>query len=179
MDDKKNTGTDNSPSLLRRLLVYTPSTGKIVWKVNRGPVLKAGSVALNCVDSDGYLCGSVNYKKVRAHRVAWALHYGDWPKNQIDHINGIRSDNRIDNLRDVTQEENLKNCKINSKNTSGQMGVCFIKKTGKWQAEIISAGQKKFLGVFMNKESAILVRRKAERENGFHANHGKVLEGAA
>lgn len=89
-----------------------------------------------------------------AHRVAWAVHYGEWPEKDIDHINQDKGDNRICNLRLATDQENLRNIPKFSTNTSGYKGVSLIKKTGKWNARISTGSEYKSLGNFDTPEDA-------------------------
>lgn len=135
--------------ILRQLLDYDPATGVFTWKVTR-PRATAGSVA-GSISEKGYriigLCGRL-YK---AHRLAWLYMRGEWPVDQIDHINGIKDDNRIANLRDVTNRVNAQNLKgPRSDNTSGFLGVRSQKtpKARKWTAKIVVDGRHVHLGYF-------------------------------
>lgn len=134
----------------------------------------AGKEAFTSTASDGYKQGAIYKRRYFAHRVIWMLKHGNWPENQIDHINGERSDNRLENLRDVTMLENSKNQKKSARNSSGATGVCWDKSRGKWIAHIRSNGRRKFLGHFSDFESAQNARKKAEAEYGFHPNHGRA-----
>ena len=93
---------------------------------------------------------------------------GRWPIG-IDHENGIRSDNRWSNLREAEQSENCMNVAKRSDNTSGVTGVSWDRFTKKWYVSI----KGNFLGRFHCLNRAILVRKSAEREYGFHSNHGR------
>lgn len=108
-----------------------------------------------------------------AHRIIWLLAYGELPKNQIDHINGIPDDNRLDNLRSVSHRQNALNQKIPKSNTSGVMGVSWAKDCSRWIAGIRIKGKRKHLGSFDNLFDAVCARRSAEIKEGFHINHGK------
>lgn len=112
---------------------YNPDTGEIIYKVSRGSK-KAGSVA-GYVHKSGYIQIEIKGKAYLAHRLAWLLTYGSWPEKNIDHINNVKTDNRICNLRDVSQAENTKNRSIGSSNTSGFLGVSYYKATGNWVAK--------------------------------------------
>ncbi|WP_366871557.1 HNH endonuclease signature motif containing protein [uncultured Ruegeria sp.] len=180
-----------SPEVLRQLLDYNPGTGKLRWK-HRGPEwfkdgrctaqgeankwnsIFAGKPALACLDNYGYPSGTLLNARVRAHRVVWAICNSYWPTMTIDHINGDRADNRISNLREVSQSDNCKNTKIPNDNTSGVVGVGWCNTRGKWIAQIGSLGVRKRLGYFDDKLEAIAVRRAAEKEMGFHPNHGRA-----
>ena len=131
-----------------------------------------------CVNPNGYLLLSltVNGKKRRfwAHRVIWLLIYGHLPKDEIDHINGVRSDNRLENLRDVTRDENRKNHKIRKDNLSGVMGVSWFKARQKWRSYIHVNRKQVHLGFYLDMAEACHVRKAAELKYGFHANHGRL-----
>lgn len=122
----------------------------------------------------GYAEVGLFNKAYGAHRVIWAFHHGEWPLDFIDHINGIRNDNRLENLRVVPQSENLKNLRLSNKNLSGRTGVCWHKEFGRWHAQIKTGGVKKHLGYFVDFNDAVAARKKAEQQYGFHANHGKA-----
>jgi hypothetical protein len=136
---------------LHELLTYEPDTGLIRWKVRRGP-RKAGQVT-GCPDTCGYLQIGVNGMLHLAHRVAWYLHYGNWPSREIDHINGDPRDNRIANLRLATRAQNQMNAGLRSDNTSGIRGVAQTE-NGKWRAKINVGGHHLHLGTFDTKELA-------------------------
>lgn len=110
-----------------------------------------------------------------AHRVAWALHYGEWPDGQIDHINGDKADNRLDNLRVVTAQGNAKNRPLRSDNTSGHVGVYWVTETKQWMAQIKVDGRQVTIGRYKTFEDAVVARKKAEEVHGYHANHGRRL----
>lgn len=123
-------------------------------------------------NGDGYRRGAIKEGRFLAHRVAWALFYGDWPTAETDHINGDRSDNRIENLRVVPTKINQRNAKIKANNTSGYCGVSKHKKTGKWTANITVDRVMKHLGYHNCITSAMLARRLAERGHDFTKRHG-------
>lgn len=174
------------PKILRELLDYDPATGEFLWRVrgeNQISQLRirsswntryAGKPALTAKNSDGYLAGTIMSCGFLAHRVAWAYHYGEWPLGEIDHINGDRTDNRLQNLRVVTKLENARNQKRASNNSTGVTGVQWRRDSNKWRAVITVAGRHKNLGSFNKKSDAIAARRAAEREFGYHKNHGRA-----
>lgn len=157
---------------LKRQLEYNPSTGVFTWLVQKGkafPGRQAGRLR-----ESGYRSIRVNRKEVYEHRLAWFYTYGEWPPNDIDHINGVRNDNRIENLRCATRSENKQNTKMSRRNKSGVMGVHWDSTSGKWRAKIIKpGGQFKHLGFFKNLGDAAKARKKAEIRYGFHQNHGR------
>lgn len=163
-----------SPEELRTLARYDPATGLIYWLPRlsaRWNSRHAGKLAFHQMDK-GYFGGRLGGRNYKAHRIAWALHYGEWPSRDLDHINGVRSDNRIENLRIVTPAENAKNLRPNSKNKSGMNGVSWSTRIAKWQASISVDRKKIHLGFFEEKEAAISARAEANVRYGFHENHG-------
>lgn len=92
-------------------LKYDPETGTLIWIMDVSSRARKEKVA-GGLSSSGYLQIRFKNKRYLTHRVAWYLHYGVWPTGQIDHINGIKTDNKIINLRDVTQSQNLLNKKM-------------------------------------------------------------------
>lgn len=138
---------------------YDPKSGVITRKTTGRP-------AFNSIGNHGYRCGSYNDTKYLAHRIAWLLATGKEP-GVIDHINGDKMDNRISNLRSVTQSENRKNVRIGKNNTSGTKGVFWDKSLGGWKAVIGSNKKKHYLGCFKNKQDAIQARLAAEPTYGF------------
>lgn len=170
--------------LLRKLISYDPESGILIWKERPAGYFKSAKICdewnakhanMPCGydNGAGYIVLGIFGRPYRSHRIAWALHYGEWPKSDIDHINGKRSDNRIINLRDVTRSENMRNGTRPSNNTSGQVGVHFDNYASKWCAHIWVDGAAKHLGLFANKELAIEARLAAQKKYGFHENHGK------
>jgi len=180
-----------TPEELRQLLRYEPETGKLYW-LERPPEMfegerrdstwacnswnarYAGKEAFTCPDTCGYLRGRINRIAYSAHRVIWAITYGEWPPEQIDHINGQRRDNRTENLRSVTHAENMRNLPRMSGNTSGRTGVYWSKAGSKWYALIGVGGRMIYLGTFDCFEDAVAAREKAEIEHGFHPNHDRL-----
>lgn len=172
---------DITPELCRQLLRYEPETGKLFWRERPTEFFiderswkiwntkNAGKEALTA-SSRGYRVGMVRGFMMKAHRVAWAIHYGIWPE-VIDHINGNPADNRIVNLRSVTQQGNLCNQRRRSDNTSSRTGVYPDK--GGWTAEIKLGAKKRYLGRHDTLAAAIEARDRAEKEMGFHPNHGR------
>lgn len=175
-----------SPETLRKLLRYEPETGKLFWK-RRGACGFSSAKSMNAWNAryagkdaftsrggaSGWHQGAVWGRLLLAHRVAWAIHYGEWPKKQIDHINGDASDNRIENLRDVDHAENMKNRRVHKNSKSGVIGVYWCKSSGSWRADILVNGKKHHLGRFAKKDAAAAARKSAEKKFGFHPNHGR------
>ena len=158
---------------LKSLLDYNPETGKFIWRVSKRRGVKAGSEAGNINSNGKYRCIGIDGKKYSAHRLAWLWYYGRWPEDQIDHINHNPDDNRIENLREVSNQENQRNRRLSRNNTSGRVGVHWHKMEEKWRASIKSNGKNIFLGRFKEKEDAIKAREEAEVKYKFHKNHGR------
>lgn len=163
---------DLTVDLLNELFEYDKETGDLIWKEPKANgKVKKGDIA-GCVDSHGYIKIDLNYKKHRAHRLVFLMHKGYLPKT-IDHINGNRSDNRIENLRAVTAGQNQHNRKINSNNTSGYKGVSWNTRTKTWKATVALERKRIHLGFYKTPEEADAVIRKAREElHGSFANHG-------
>lgn len=146
---------------LRSVLHYDPETGIFTWKVRTSNRINVGD-ATGCPNGDGYLLISVQSRLYQAHRLAWLYVYGEWPEDQIDHINRNRSDNRIANLRDVSHKQNGQNAGKYSHNTSGHTGVSWHKQSSKWRATIKHNQKKIHLGYFENLEDAVAARKAGE-----------------
>ena len=145
---------------LRSILHYDPLTGVFTRRESASGRL-AGSVAGSV--SPGYIRVWVLKRLYMAHRLAWLYVYGTWPKNQIDHINRNRSDNRIANLRDVTNQQNMCNAGDFSTNTSGRKGVYWDKRDSRWRACIVNKGRYFSLGYFDTQAKAVAARVAAEK----------------
>lgn len=122
---------------LKEVLHYNSRTGRFTWKINRQGNVKVDDVAGSLANTDRIVI-RIDGKAYKAHRLAWLYVYGKWPDKNIDHINGIPSDNRIANLRDVTQAGNMQNLtKAHRDNKTGLLGVTLVKSTGKYKAVIV------------------------------------------
>lgn len=153
--------TEITAEQLRELLDYDPESGRFTWRVAL-PGQKAGSPA-GCLDSYGYVVIRIDGANRKAHRLAWLIAYGEWPDDQIDHINGDRSDNRIANLRSLTNQGNQQNRRTAHRgNSSGLLGVS--PKRGKWRAQIKVDGKKRHLGLFDTPEAAHAAYLEAKRK---------------
>ena len=177
------TNTKSLPSIdyLRKRLRYEPETGKLFWMDYDGMpkwwlTRYAGKEAFIDRSNYGYLLGSIDGQCYPAHRVIWSLYYGEKPSDCIDHINGTPDDNRIVNLRVVSHQENLKNCSMQSNNTSGITGVHWHKAGNKWQAQIMGNGRRITLGSFDSIEEAAVARKEAATKYGFTERHGTKAE---
>jgi hypothetical protein len=173
-----------TPDILRQLLRYEPETGALFWRTRDRRLfscdadwrtfnkLWAGQPAFTSYDRDGYLVGSVAHWNFKAHRVCWMIAKGIAPM-QIDHINGVKDDNRLINLRSVTPRQNAVNAAKSKNNTSGTTGVSWHKGTKTWIARISVFGERRFLGAFSELRDAIAARKEAEIRFRYHPNHGR------
>lgn len=139
------------PAEIRRLLSYDPETGIFTWKVKRRgrPYgwMPAGTVA-GSIYSDGYRLITINGERYKASRLAFVLMYGRWPREEVDHRNGIRDDDRWSNLRRATRVQNQGNRIPQSNNRLGLKGVCYEADRKKYKAYIEMNGRSVNLGRF-------------------------------
>ena len=147
---------------LKELLYYDEKTGVFTRKTTVGRYL-AGSVS-GAKQNKGYIQITVDGANYLSHRLAWLYVYGNFPINQIDHINRIKIDNRIKNLRDVDASTNHHNIGIRSHNISGITGVVRDSRSKKWVAQIIYRNKRYYIGSFDNIELAGIKRKKKEQE---------------
>ena len=142
------------------LIRYEPASGVLVWAASRGPV-SAGSPA-SSVNSLGYGRVKIAGRSFLAHRLAWALHHGAWPRGQIDHINGDKLDNRICNLREATRAENQQN----RSSCTEHKGVTLVSSgamRGKWLARCAKEGRRHHIGYFSSQAAAVDAYKQAAR----------------
>lgn len=189
---KKNELTQE---ILKELLHYNPLTGIFTWRE------RDSKWFAHCKDQEGY-CKTWNTKysntiagckakkrnvyynnigitllgerkKCKGHRLAFLYMTGKLPKRQIDHIDHNGMNNKWDNLREVTNQENQKNSTMQSNNSSGFTGVHWDGNRNKWKVEIKMKGKTIYGGRFTNKEDAIERRKEMNIEYGFHENYGE------
>lgn len=176
---------------LRQLLEYDASSGRLRWKVRTPQMFGgeriyrdskcklwndryAGEFADSTTGSSGYRIVSIFDQRFKAHRIVWKVATGEEPANQIDHINGNREDNRICNLRLVSNVENARNKRRLASNKTGQTGVHRNNKPGKdWVVDIKNDGRTIHLGTYATFKEAVIARKAAEKALGFHQNHGR------
>jgi hypothetical protein len=154
---------DLTAQRLRELLHYDPETGEFLWRTTgkgRRQDCRAGTIE----SPRGYVFINIDGRIWRSHRLAWLYVHGEWPKQQIDHINGNKTDNRIANLRDVSSGENTQNRSAPlSNNKSGFLGVTWKKTLGRWVANICHCGTPQYLGAFDTPEEASAAYLAAKR----------------
>ena len=140
---------------LKDALIYKPETGNFIWRTRHGKRGVPGRIA-GTVDVGGYWVVTINGKRHKGHRLAHLYMTGKWPESCMDHINGIRTDNRWANLRPACPSENQHNRKRSANNKSGFVGVSWDSGAGKWRAGIRAGGRSMNLGGFDTKEDAAM-----------------------
>jgi hypothetical protein len=168
---------------LKECLNYDPLSGNLEWKDRPLSHFRSTrgwrtwnsrySKKTAGFESEGYIHLRILGKNWRAHRIAWAIYHGTEPKTIIDHRNGDGTDNRLENLRDVSHIQNNRNAKRFVTNTSGRVGVSWHTRYQQWCAYIGFEGKILFLGQFDNKQEAIKAREAAELKYEYDPNHGK------
>ena len=149
---------------LREAFDCDPSTGILRWKAT-------GKLCGQRTDSYGYLVTKIHRKRLLQHRVVWAIATGDWPKKGLDHINGIRTDNRVANLREANNSQNQMNRGAQVNNSVGFKGV--FKQGNRWRSHIWANEKHVYLGYFDTKEQAHTAYcEAAKRFHGEFANTG-------
>lgn len=157
----------HTPEQLRQYVTVSLETGCIFWRNKH-----SGRPISQYKTAKGYKQFTLDGKTYLSHRVIWAVHYGEWPEGQVDHINGDRSDNALSNLRVVTASENARN-RQRPDGRTGKVGVTYYPKVQKWRAQIGYEGRKISLGYFDDFKSAVQARVEAERKYGFNKNHAR------
>lgn len=160
-----------SPSEVATLLSYDPQTGSLRWRKKcRGMDSEREA---GVISDQGYRVIYIGNRRVRAHRIAWAIQTGVWPPEgtDIDHENRDRADNRWSNLRLASRPQNNMNAKRRSDNKSGRKGVSWRSDTGKWHARIAVNGKITLLGNFTDFADAIAARASAEPK--YHAEFAR------
>lgn len=151
--------------------IFKYNDGSLYWINSRKNYVRAGHKA-GGHDQYGYIRIKLDGKYYQAHRIIYKMLIGEDP-NVIDHINGVKDDNRIENIRSVNAGENSRNSKIPDKNMSGVIGVSWDKKQRLWTAQISNNEKKVHLGSFKDFNDAVNTRKEAEIKYGYHANHGR------
>lgn len=159
---------------LKEVLQYNPETGDfIVIKKRSNRCKPIGSISGTVICT--YLYTGIDGKNYVHHRLAFLYMNGSFPKDQVDHINGIRTDNRFCNLREVSNFDNCRNKRMLDNNTSGINGISWDKKRNKWRAYIYINEKHIYLGRHNSIDDAINARSVASIKYGFHDNHGRNI----
>ena len=172
-----------SADYLRSCFAYDPETGLLIWKPRPKEHFSVHGYTMfnsRCAGKQAGWKTPLGYRQVSldntvylVHRIIWASYHGEWPVNSIDHINGRKDDNRIVNLRDVTDAVNHRNQIRRTNNSSGSTGIVWHKRNKKWQAQLTTGGRNHYLGSYDDINDAIAARQRANQEMGFSPFHGK------
>lgn len=155
---------------LMELLEFDSGAGVFVWLANRGSA-KKGDVA-GKKNANGYTQIKIDGKWYYAHRLAWLYKQGCFPIGQIDHINNIRSDNRLINLRLVNQKQNSENRFVSTKSCTGALGVSFHKKAKKFVARVKHNRRSHYIGLFETVAEASLAAQ--NMRNQLYTHHKPI-----
>jgi hypothetical protein len=145
---------------VEKLYYYDENSGNLIWRVNSKRNKKAGDVAGGFCPSSGYMVIKINGNMYYNHRIIWLLVYGEFPKQFIDHIDMNRGNNRLNNLRLATNQQNQPKPK---NNTSGYKGI-YKTPSNKWRVRIFINDVQKDFGSHSNIEDAINIRNKIFKE---------------
>lgn len=177
---------------LLSVLRYDTYTGKLFWLERPSRYFKtgqkteehqasiwnsvyAGKEAFTAINDSGYFKGTLFRKSYRAHRVIFKMMTGVDPI-EVDHIDGDRQNNRWVNLREVDRSANCQNTGLSKRNKTGAPGVhWYADNGGCWRAYVYIGGKSRYIGTFKTKKEAVAARREAQRQMGFHVNHGQRL----
>lgn len=148
---------------LKSVLEYREDVGELFWKVTRSQNARKGSAA-GTDHNSGYravhLCGKIYL----SHRLIWAIMYGNWPINYIDHIDGNKKNNKLENLREASKSQNCQNSRVRKDSTSGSKGVNWHTRKKKWTVRVQANKARKFIGYFDTFEEATIAAKMAQEE---------------
>ena len=163
--------TEITQKLLKEYFEYCD--GHLYWikKSSKYSNTRIGNL-FGRLDDQGYRTGRIFNKDYKEHRLIWLYHYGVWPKDQLDHINGIRDDNKIENLRECSPLENSKNRPSDKNSTSKYKGVSWRKSKNRWISYICSGGKNIYLGSFTNEIEAAKAYDTKVKE--LHGKYGRL-----
>lgn len=160
---------------LKRILHYCPLTGVFTWLETRGLGGRgavAGMVAGTSI-STRYVSIRIDGTRYQAHRLAWLYATGAFPPGDIDHVNGVRNDNRLANLRAATRVQNSANRGVNRNNTTGVKGVTFRQRTRRYEVRLECAGRRRYVGGYPTLAAAKAAYwREANQKHGAFAHQG-------
>lgn len=149
---------------LNELFHIDPTNGVLIWKKNTGKKRMIGKIAGDLNHRFGYVCICIDRVDYKRHRLIWFYVHKQWPTADLDHIDGVRDNDGILNLREATRSQNTWNSAIPRTNKSGYKGVCWNKRANKWRAYIKAYDVWHHLGHFDNIEDAISARKQAETQ---------------
>jgi hypothetical protein len=153
---------DLTAAEVRRLLSYNPNDGQLRWKHDQTNGAVAGSIAGSRATT-GYIRVTIFRKSYAAHRLAWIHAHGHWPTQIVDHINGVRHDNRACNLRLASPRQNAQNKGVAANNTSGSPGVRYRADQDRWVAYIKHGRRQVQVGSYRSRSEAEAARAKAKQ----------------
>lgn len=160
-------GEHVNKKLLDELFDYNEDTGIVIWKKSRSPRIKIGT-PVKYVNKFGYIQVRLEGKLWMLHRLIWLMQIGDFPKGEIDHIDGNRSNNSWNNLRDVSKSQNMQNRRGPDKDSkTGVLGVTFDRQRNKYRAQLTINGIKVLNKIFNTPEEAGNAYKQA-KENYYH-----------
>lgn len=162
--------------ILKELVHYNPDTGLMTWRTSTPHRTAGHEVGSEFTSKCGkkYRHVMLKNRMYLVHRLVFLYMVGEFPSKQVDHISGNGTDNRWENLREVSSTGNSRNRRMNHNNSSGCAGVIWYPRYDKWLVRIGMYGKKVTLGYFDDLQEAIIVRKTAETEIGFHPNHGST-----
>lgn len=162
-DERKSKETPEARDLVFRSLSYDPLTGDFRWQVAGKNTVGIGRIA-GTLHHSGYRHIKIGNVRFPSHRLAWLFHTGEWPQQSIDHINTIKTDNRIENLREASHSQNGFNRPMSSRNTSGFKGVSWSKREKVYRAQIKVNRKNIFLGLFSDPAEAHEAHKEAAKK---------------
>ena len=162
-------GQELNQALLQKFYSYDPNTGLLTCKLPQQQHY-IGDV-IGSLSNHGYLEAGIGNKSYLVHRLIWLYMTGYFPE-KVDHINHDRLDNRWNNLREVDNTENSKNCSVSRNSRTGVNGVSYMKTKGKYRAYVTVNRKQVYVGLYDSIDEAIAARAKADQDYKFHSNHG-------
>ena len=155
---------------VRELLHYDPETGVFTWLKRIAQRQYVGDVA-GCLKSNGYVQIKYRRKNYPAHRLAWLWMTGEWPKDEVDHRDRNRANNRWLNLRAATRKQNQENRTPRKDSTSGVTGVLWSNRDQAWRVTIHVDGRKRHIATRKSLDEAVAIRAAASRKHHTHSTH--------
>lgn len=159
---KRDRNNRISPEELNKQFNYDPETGILTWKFSKKG--RRTNQALGNLNSGGYLRVGVNYQEYLVHRIIWTMVKGEWPVTDIDHIDGVTTNNKWDNLRLATESQNIQNQKKGHKGSASKYLGVSRNWGSSWRAEICINRVNKHLGTFATEEEAYAAYLEAKRK---------------